>query len=180
MSANRRCPARSAARCTVIWALWLAASATLGFACASGPSARAPIDGEFADVIAVQATGESGNYLFSVAVSSQDSGCERYADWWEVVRPDGELVFRRVLGHSHTTEQPFTRSGGPVAVDADETVIVRAHMNTSGTSDGNGDGYGGMAMRGTVAGGFAADPTIGPSFAAKLAEMQPLPDGCAF
>ena len=146
--------------------LWLAAG------CASARNVPAPADGHFADVIAVQATGESGDYLFSVAISSQDSGCERYADWWEVVRPDGQLVFRRILAHSHPTEQPFTRSGRPVAVQRDEPLIVRAHMNV--------DGYGGVAMRGTVADGFTADPTITRRFAGKLASAQPLPDGCAF
>ena len=140
--------------------------------CGGKQTAPLPRSGHFADVIAVQATGEPGDYLFSVAVSSQDSGCERYADWWEVVRPDGQLVYRRVLAHSHATEQPFTRSGGPVAVRSDDPLIVRAHMNV--------DGYGGVAMRGTVAGGFTPDSTIGDQFSAQLASAAPLPDGCAF
>ena len=141
-------------------------------ACAS----RAPMDdrdgGAYADVIEVQATGEPGNYLFSVAISSPDSGCARYADWWEVIGANGTLVYRRILAHSHVEEQPFTRSGGPVAIAADQEVIVRAHMHPNG--------YGGALMRGTVATGFVADTTTPADWAAGLAEMQPLPDGCAF
>jgi hypothetical protein len=88
------------------------------------------------------------------------------------VRPDGELVYRRILAHSHVEEQPFTRSGGPVAVAADEPLVVRAHMNPGG--------YGGTAMRGTIAEGFSADPATDARFAAQLDDAQPLPDGCAF
>ena len=65
-----------------------------------------------ADVTAVSATGEAGAYTFDATVRSPDTGCNSYADWWEVVSPNGELLYRRVLLHSHVDEQPFTRSGG--------------------------------------------------------------------
>jgi hypothetical protein len=73
--------------------------------------------------------------------------------------------------HSHVNEQPFTRSGGPAPVEADQTVWVRAHMNTGG--------YGGAAMKGSAADGFAPSE-LSPDFAAGLAKQEPLPDGCAF
>lgn len=163
-----RCPSASA----VAFVLSAAVMWSISFGCASRNTAPDAQGRYLADVIAVQATGKPGDYTFSVAVSSPDSGCVRYADWWEVVQPDGTLVFRRVLGHSHIDEQPFTRSGGPVVVEADDEVIVRAHMNT--------DGYGGIAMRGTVTGGFAEDPSIRMTFANELDEVQPLPNGCQF
>lgn len=171
----RRVPA--AAQKLLVWPIfaifgWVLASGVSHLGCAARAPAPAPADGHYADVIAVQATGQPGDYLFSVAISSQDSGCERYADWWEILRPSGELVFRRVMAHSHVNEQPFTRGAGPVAVQPDEPLIVRAHMNV--------DGYGGVAMRGTASGGFVADPSIRASFATRLADMQPLPDGCEF
>ena len=124
-----------------------------------------------ADVIAVQASGQPGAYQFNVGIRSQDLGCAQYADWWEVVSTDGKLLYRRVLLHSHVDEQPFTRSGGPVPIQADTVVWVRAHMNTGG--------YGGMAFKGSVKTGFKqAMPDV--EFAAGLAKQAPLPDGCDF
>ncbi|MBQ11024.1 MAG: hypothetical protein CMJ45_05685 [Planctomyces sp.] len=126
---------------------------------------------EFADVIDVSISGKPGDYRFSVTVSSPDTGCAQYADWWEVVSADGRLVYRRVLLHSHSGEQPFTRSGGPVDVQADEVVIVRGHMN--------GTGYGGSGLKGSVSSDFAITDIAG-DFGADLAQQDPLPTGCAF
>jgi hypothetical protein len=124
-----------------------------------------------ADVTAVSASGQAGAYAFSVSLSSPDSGCRRYADWWEVVSDDGKLLYRRVLLHSHVDEQPFTRGGGPVPIQPTTRVWVRAHMNTVG--------YGGAAFHGSVQTGFApATPPAG--FAAQLATQAPLPSGCEF
>ncbi len=125
-----------------------------------------------ADVVSVRTTGSSGAYSFAVTLQSPDTGCDRYADWWEVVTPEGALLYRRILAHSHVDEQPFTRSGGPVDVQSTTRVIVRAHMNDAG--------YGGVAFSGSVEEGFAADPSVTPELAPQLAEESPLPSGCAF
>lgn len=125
----------------------------------------------FADVVSVVAKGAPGAVEFEVGVRSPDTGCARYADWWEVVDLDGGLIHRRILRHSHVDEQPFVRSGGPFVLDPDHTVWVRAHMHP--------DGYGGKAMRGSIRSGFVATE-LDPDFAAGLAEQPPLPDGCAF
>jgi hypothetical protein len=122
-------------------------------------------------VTAVTVSGEPGAYRFTVTVASPDTGCTQYADWWEVLSEDGELLYRRVLQHSHVDEQPFTRSGGPVDVEAETTVIVRAHMSNGG--------YGGAALRGTPAEGLSA-VVLEDGFAADVAEMSPLPEGCGF
>jgi hypothetical protein len=143
-----------------------------------GAPVRSPLADEgtlppvaFADVIAVAVSGEPGSYELSVTVRSPDTGCEQWADWWEVVSVDGEeLLYRRVLLHSHAEEQPFTRNGGPIDLEPGREVVVRAHMNTGG--------YGGQTMRGSVAGGFEAfRPDAG--FGARLASLEPLPAGCA-
>ena len=119
----------------------------------------------------VTVSGTPGSYSFSVTVRSPDAGCDQYADWWEVVSPEGQLIYRRVLLHSHVDEQPFTRSGGPFGVQQDEIVIIRGHMNTTG--------YGGIALRGTVAEGFATSE-IPPGFATGVDIQEPQPTACAF
>ena len=125
----------------------------------------------FADVLAVQVSGEPGAYQFAVEIASPDTGCEQFADWWEVFNEDGQLLYRRILLHSHVDEQPFTRSGGPVNIAVDETVYVRAHMNTTG--------YGGVVMQGTVQEGF--EPAeVEASFGSDLERVPPQPEDCAF
>ncbi|MGD8404954.1 MAG: hypothetical protein PVJ21_14935 [Anaerolineales bacterium] len=126
---------------------------------------------QFADVRSVQVTGESGAYQFAVEISSPDTGCEQYADWWEVFSEGGELLYRRILLHSHAGEQPFNRSGGPVEINADTVIYVRAHMNTSG--------YGGTVMRGSVQDGFKS-VELETGFGSDLERVPPQPEDCAF
>ena len=126
--------------------------------------------GSVANIVSASTSGSPGSYQFTVGVKSPDTGCEQYANWWEVIRPDGTLLYRRILTHSHITEQPFVRSGGPVDIQESDEVIVRAHMHP--------DGYGGMVYRGSVSGGFR-EATLGADFAADLKNSDPLPTGCA-
>jgi hypothetical protein len=124
-----------------------------------------------AQVVDVLMSGPDGAFLFGVTVTSPDTGCDSFVDWWEVVTPDGELLYRRVLLHSHVGEQPFTREGGPVAAGPADEVIVRAHMNTTG--------YSPSAMRGSFRTGFSS-AQLERGFAANAEALEPLPDGCAF
>lgn len=124
-----------------------------------------------ADVVSAQASGNPGAYTFSVEIASPDEGCDRYADWWEVVTPEGELIYRHILLHSHVNEQPFERAGGPVEVDADTVVVIRAHMHP--------DGYGGQVLRGSVADGFT-EAAADPDFAGDLESAPPQPRDCGF
>jgi len=119
----------------------------------------------------VQISGTENNYSFNVTIKSPDLGCEQYADWWEVFDQDGNLIYRRILGHSHVSEQPFTRSGGPIKISKDQFVYVRAHMNPLG--------YGTYVFSGTVEDGLKAE-TIEKSTASDLENTDPLPSGCAF
>jgi hypothetical protein len=122
-----------------------------------------------ARVLAVKASGAPGAYTFLVTIASNDTGCAHYADWWEVVDEHERLLYRRVLLHDHADEQPFTRDGGPVVVSANQTVTVRAHVNSSG--------YAAAALRGSVDAGFTPIE-LPDAFAAELAKKQPLPDVC--
>ena len=124
---------------------------------------------QYADVVSVEAVPVDRGYRFAVGLSSPDTGCEQYADWWEVISEDGELIYRRPLAHSHVEEQPFVRSGGPVEIAADTEVWARGHMHPGG--------YGGVAFFGSVEDGFAARrPPAG--FAAELVDVPPAPPEC--
>lgn len=122
-----------------------------------------------ADVTAVSMTGAENAYQFQVTISSPDTGCDQYADWWEVLDLAGNLLYRRILAHSHVEEQPFTRSGGPVAISKTQSVLVRAHLNTGGY--------------GTTFIGSATDPftltTDYVGFATETEHTGPLPGNCA-
>lgn len=122
-------------------------------------------------VMAVSFTGTPDSYTFNVQISSPETGCDQYADWWEVFDKEGQLIYRRILGHSHVDEQPFTRSGGSVKIAEDTFVYVRAHMNNMG--------YGSLVFSGTVKDGFK-ETQLPIEFAAELAEAEPLPTSCAF
>jgi len=127
---------------------------------------------EQAEVVSVSVSGNENSYNFSVGILSPDIGCEQYANWWEVISEDGsELIYRRILGHSHVNEQPFVRSGGIVEISNHQTVIIRSHMNTSS--------FGTKAFKGSVTSGFFAF-TIDDDFAANLESQEPLPTSCAF
>ena len=128
---------------------------------------------EYAIVKSVKISGKSGDYTFSVELKSPDIGCTQYANWWEVITPEGKLIYRRVLGHSHVDEQPFTRSGGKVKITEGREVIVRAHMHPGGYGTGK------IALKGSVQSGFVAY-NAPEGFASELEEHQPLPLGCAF
>jgi hypothetical protein len=127
-------------------------------------------------------TGADGAYTFSVSIESADIDCSQFADFWEVLGEDGSLLYRRILEHSHTDENgttdpdapgnTFTRSGGPVAVEATRVVVVRAHMSPGG--------YNGRAMRGSAQAGFTHAPEIDSNFAPGVETLPPLPEGCLF
>ena len=119
----------------------------------------------------VKVSGEENNYTFNVTIKSPDTGCEQYADWWEVITVKGNLVYRRILAHSHIDEQPFSRSGGSVNINSSQEIYIRAHMNTSG--------YGTTVFGGTIVSGFKSF-TIPKDFAINLVNNEPLPTGCAF
>jgi biotin carboxyl carrier protein len=143
--------------------------ASAGVSAASKPApVRAP---SAAAVVSVTVEGNPGAYWFSVGVRSQDTGCDQYADWWEIVGENGTLLYRYVLTHSHTDKQPFVLDGGPVRIQPEARVWVRAHMNKTG--------YGSSAFVGSVNTGFAP-VELAPNFAIGLAKQAPLPDGCAY
>jgi len=82
-----------------------------------------------ADVIGVEVKKIGDNtYQFDVTVLHTDEGWEHYADKWEILAPDGQVLGTRTLLHPHEDEQPFTRSLSPVEIPEGITeVTIRAH-----------------------------------------------------
>jgi len=146
------------------FATLLAASAAMTSTVASATGGSPNRD---ARIAGVNVGGAPSAYTFDVTIASNDTGMDHYADWWEVVDADGNLVYRRVLLHDHADEQPFTRDGGPVPIARDAIVTVRAHVYPTG--------YANAAMRGSVAAGFKAID-LPNNFAAALEHKPPQPD----
>jgi hypothetical protein len=100
-----------------------------------------------ADVEFVRAVlSAGGSWTFHVTVRHPDTGWEDYADGWDVVDPEGNVLktnpddpYTRLLLHPHENEQPFTRSQSSILISVGVSqVSVRAHDLA--------DGYGGRVV----------------------------------
>lgn len=81
-----------------------------------------------ADVIEAFAIKKGNTYTFKVTVAHDDEGWVHYANMWEVVSLEGEVLAVRVLTHPHETEQPFIRSlSGITLPKGTKSVIIRAN-----------------------------------------------------
>lgn len=84
-----------------------------------------------ADVVDAQAICNQGvDFIcnFQVTVQHADNGWDHYADKWDILDENGNLLATRILHHPHEDEQPFTRSLSNVKINAGiESVVIRAH-----------------------------------------------------
>lgn len=88
-----------------------------------------------ADVLAVTLTpaAQAGRFDVAVTLRHGDTGWDHYADRWEILGAQGEVLATRVLAHPHILEQPFTRQLANVAIPRPLTWIrVRAHDRVHG------------------------------------------------
>ena len=88
------------------------------------------------DVVRVtyEKTGDR-QYRFRVTVEHADEGWNHYADQWDVLTLDNQLLASRVLHHPHVNEQPFTRSlSGVVLPEGLKQVKIRARDSKHGYS----------------------------------------------
>jgi hypothetical protein len=80
---------------------------------------------------------------FTVTVEHADDGWEHYADRWDVLTPNGDVLGTRVLLHPHVNEQPFSRSLSGVKVpNGLSAVRIRARDSVHG--------YGGREITVTI------------------------------
>lgn len=86
-----------------------------------------------ADVLEVKITKTAeGAYQVSATVQHGDEGWQHYADRWEILDMEGNILDTRVLMHPHTPE-PFTRSISAANIpDGIQKIRVRAHDNVHG------------------------------------------------
>jgi hypothetical protein len=80
------------------------------------------------DVVAaeLESTAE-GTFLANVTLQHGDEGWKHYADKWDIVAPDGQILGTRVLYHPHVQEQPFTRSLIVTIPPQVKSVEIRGH-----------------------------------------------------
>jgi hypothetical protein len=87
-----------------------------------------------ADVVDVKVNCDAESACaFNVMVRHADEGWEHYANRWEVLTLDGEVLATRELAHPHENEQPFTRSLRGVRIpEGVDRVVVRANDSAHG------------------------------------------------
>ena len=86
-----------------------------------------------------------GSFRIEATVRHADTGWDHYANRWEVLGPEGQVLASRFLLHPHVNEQPFSRSLGSVRIPRQWTwVKIRAHDLVHG--------YGGREVTLTVPG----------------------------
>ncbi|MCU7833384.1 MAG: hypothetical protein KZQ56_12545 [gamma proteobacterium symbiont of Lucinoma myriamae] len=66
-------------------------------------------------------------YLFHVTLLHDDKGWEHYANRWEILDTEGNILATRTLHHPHVNEQPFTRSLSTTLPSNIKTVIIRGN-----------------------------------------------------
>lgn len=92
-----------------------------------------PAQANDVDILMVDLTSQQGTWRAAVTLRHDDEGWEHYADAWRLVSEAGEELARRVLGHPHMEEQPFTRSLENVPIPPDVRVLyVEAHDSVHG------------------------------------------------
>lgn len=95
--------------------------------------ASSPVLAGEADVLDVKVVRAGADmYRFSVTVSHTDTGWDHYADKWEVLDLQGNVLAARVLMHPHVDEQPFTRSMKISIPMHIKRVRIRAHDSVHG------------------------------------------------
>ncbi len=73
---------------------------------------------------------------FEVTIEHGDTGWDHYADGWEIVDGNGQVLGTRVLHHPHVQEQPFTRGLNNVMLpDGTREVFIRVKCSQEGWKD---------------------------------------------
>lgn len=98
--------------------------------------AAAPGFAEAPKVVKAEARSTGMGWDFDVTLSHSDTGWDHYADGWDVVDAQGNVLGTRTLHHPHVDEQPFTRSLRHVMLpDGTRSVFIRVKCSQDGWKD---------------------------------------------
>lgn len=85
------------------------------------------------EVVAVKVDKVGMVWNIHVTIRHEDIGWDHFADGWEVLDAQGNVLGYRQLMHPHVDEQPFTRSlTGVVIPDGTREIFVRPHCSVHG------------------------------------------------
>jgi hypothetical protein len=128
----------------------------------TGTAAPTPgLDLREANVVAVDWDVTNGVYQFDVTLYHDDDGEAGYADRWQIESPNGTVLGRRELRHSHGTRE-FTRSLSLELPEGVSCVVVRGHDRTHG--------FGGRAVVVNLSEGTTTPVEQGPTADPDVAE----------
>ena len=75
-------------------------------------------------------------WSISVTLQHDDAGWDHYANRWDVLDTDGNLLGSRMLLHPHINEQPFTRSLDSIEIPKSLTeVTIQANDSLHGINN---------------------------------------------
>lgn len=95
-----------------------------------------PVAADIPDIVGIDVTRHGMSWRFSVTLDHEDQGWDHFADAWQILDADGNLLAERELMHPHVNERPFTRSLNAVTLpDGTRTVYIRARCSVEGWGD---------------------------------------------
>ena len=137
---------------------------------------------EGAVVLGVEVADQAAsNTQLAITLKSPDQDCNQYADWWEILSQEGQLLHRQFITELHPYEQPFTVTNQSLSLSTDEKVVVRAHLKvTPDTENALGkpiNPYADQAMVGSLKDGFKP-VRLSSQWVASVAQQEPQPVAC--
>ena len=76
--------------------------------------------------VSIESQGD-GKFLVNATLLHADTGWDHYANRWDVLDENGQVIGVRELAHPHVNEQPFTRSLRLSIPENVKTITVRAN-----------------------------------------------------
>jgi len=76
--------------------------------------------------VSIESQGD-GKFVINATLLHADTGWDHYANRWDVLDENGQVIGVRELAHPHVNEQPFTRSLSLSIPESVKTITVRAN-----------------------------------------------------
>jgi hypothetical protein len=87
------------------------------------------------EIVNAKVTKQGMNWRIEVTLRHDDTGWDHFADGWEVLDAQGNVLGYRELMHPHVDEQPFTRSLSNLMLpDGTRELFIRTHCSVKGWS----------------------------------------------